>query len=258
MRAKRWHVCKSHYLCDVHYMASDDSGVGYVIWGADHAAYGPLELPTLVRCIREERVTFDTWIFVERSESWEKAGHVPELQMFFHNGCPSPVNGTSSPAARTSSNSLDPASLRHIKILACLNDDQLRGFIEAMEVEPVPAGTRLARYSEPANAMYILLEGELHVRGSAEGRETRLGTLNAGEFFGEISLFDHGPRCAEIIAGTDSTVLRVTASELEKLAYEAPQLAAPFLLALARSLAVHIRTDAKRYRDSISYIHPHR
>jgi len=240
-------------------MASDDSDVGYVIWGVDHAAYGPVELPALVRCIREERVIFDTWIYVERSDCWEKAGHVAELQMFFHGGCPSAPHGAEDPAAAGQSlGVLDPVSLRHIKILAGLNNDQLQGILQAMEVQNVLAGTRLARQGEPGNAMYLLLEGELRVRGTVDGRDTSFGTLSAGEFFGEISLFDQGPRCAEIIAATDSTVLKITAVELEKLAYEAPQLAAPFLLAVAKSLAVHIRTDNKHYRDSISFIHPHR
>jgi len=239
-------------------MASDDSGVGYVIWGADNTAYGPVELPALVRCIREERITFDTWIYLERSDCWEKAGHVPELQMFFHGGCPSPAEGLSAAMATgQSSGSLDPVSLRHIKILAGLNDDQLQGFLNATEVHTVLAGTRLAKQGEPGNAMFLLLEGELRVRGMVDGRETSLGTLNAGEFFGEISLFDQGPRCSEVIASADSTILRITASELEKLAYEAPQIAAPFLLAVGKSLAMHIRADNKRYRDSISFIHPH-
>ena len=34
--------------------------------------------------------------------------------------------------------------------------------------------------------------------------------------------------------------------------------AAPFLLAVGKSLAMHIRADNKRYRDSISFIHLHR
>jgi hypothetical protein len=240
-------------------MASDDSGVGYVIWGADHAAYGPVELPALVRCIREERIAFDTWIYLERSDCWEKAGHVPELQMFFHGGCPPPAEGASDPAtAGQSSGPLDPVSLRHIKILAGLNDDQLRSFLNATEVQTVLAGTRLAKQGEPGNAMFLLLEGELRVRGTVDGRETSFGSLTVGEFFGEISLFDQGPRCSEVIAGTDSTILRITAAELEKLAYEAPQIAAPFLLAVGKSLAMHIRADNKRYRDSISFIHLHR
>ena len=135
-------------------MASDDSGVGYVIWGADNTAYGPVELPALVRCIREERITFDTWIYLERSDCWEKAGHVPELQMFFHGGCPAPVQGSSAAtAADQSSGLLDPASLRHINILAGLNDDQLRSFLNATEVHTVLTGTRLAKQGELGSAI---------------------------------------------------------------------------------------------------------
>ncbi len=183
-------------------MASDDSGVGYVIWGADHAAYGPVELPALVTCIREERVNFDSWIFLERSGCWEKAGHIPELQMFFHGGGPAPSNGASNETTSGSSSGLpDPASLRHIKILAGLNNDQLQAFLQATEVQSVLAGTRLAKQGEPANAMYLLLEGGLRVRGTVDGRDTNFGTLNAGDFFGEVSLEIPTPITLQLAAG---------------------------------------------------------
>src|ERR1700740_331735 len=100
-------------------MPASDIAVGYVIWGADHAAYGPVELPTLVDWIRDERVVADTWLYLERSDCWEKAAHVPELQMFFKRKAASPS------AAGFSGTALNPAALRHIKFLAALSDAQL-------------------------------------------------------------------------------------------------------------------------------------
>jgi CRP-like cAMP-binding protein len=234
-------------------MPSDDSAIGYIIWGMDHAPYGPVELPTLVSWIKDERVTADTWIFVERGDCWEKASHVPELQMFFH-GC-HPASGSQpgmdvNPAA----SALNPTALRHVKILSCLDDEQLRRFLELMEKYETPAGTQIARHGEPGCAMFLLLEGELRVRTIQDGHETVITTLTAGGFFGEISLFDQGPRPADVVANRDSTILKISAADLEKLCYEKPDLAAPFLLAIAKSLASRIRTDNKRYRDSVSFV----
>ena len=64
-------------------METNASGNRFVIWGIDRAAYGPVELPMLVDWIKDERVTADTWLFVERDEAWQKAAQIPELQMFF-------------------------------------------------------------------------------------------------------------------------------------------------------------------------------
>ncbi|MDB6067361.1 MAG: transcriptional regulator, Crp/Fnr family [Pedosphaera sp.] len=237
-------------------MPSDDSASGYIIWGVDHAVYGPVELPTLVGWIKDDRVTSETWLFVERSGCWEKAEHVPELQMFFHSRHASPTDSFEDPAGGSSLDALSPRALRHVKVLACLNDEQLERFIKIMEVQHVPQGTLLARQGEPGNAMYLVLEGELRAHTMVDGHEIAVGTLNGGDFFGEISLFDQGPRSAEVIAARDTTVLKICASDFEKFAYETPDLAAPFLLAIAKTFTCRMRIDNKRYHDSISFSHP--
>jgi CRP-like cAMP-binding protein len=59
-----------------------------------------------------------------------------------------------------------------------------------------------------------------------------LARLGAGDFFGDMSLFDHGLRSADVVADTSARVLKVSAVAFERLAREAPELATPFLLAL--------------------------
>ena len=64
-------------------MAAVSTDTGYIVWGIDQTAYGPVELPTLVAWVKDERVTVDTWIYAAKNASWQKAPDVPELQMFF-------------------------------------------------------------------------------------------------------------------------------------------------------------------------------
>ena len=101
--------------------------------------------------------------------------------------------------------------------------------------------------------MFFLLEGELRVRMMIGGKETILVTLGPGEFFGEISLFDHGPRSADVVANIDSTLLKISASAFQTLISDAPDLAAPFLYAMGKTLTARIRADNKRYRDSVNF-----
>src|SRR5690349_11295150 len=145
-------------------MVPDVPAVGYIIWGADHAVYGPVELPVLVGWIKDERVLGETWVFVERNGCWEKAERVPELQMFFHR------RAAASSGARTvqSTGELTPAGLRHIKVLSCLNDEQLQEFIAFTEPLLVPAGTPVVKRGEPANAMYLVVEGTLRFSVATE------------------------------------------------------------------------------------------
>jgi CRP-like cAMP-binding protein len=94
--------------------------------------------------------------------------------------------------------------------------------------------------------MYLIVEGELRARVMVGDRETILATFGPGDFFGDMALFDHGPRSADVIANSDSSLLRISSISFARLAKEAPALATPFLQATSRTLASRIRADNKR------------
>jgi hypothetical protein len=214
----------------------------FIVWGVDQTAYGPVELPTLVSWVKDERVTAETWVFAGKTAAWLKAEHVPELQMFFRskrNGGPVAVN----PAG------VDPRALRRVKILGGMSDEQLERFARFMQVEKIPQWAVIVKQGEPGDAMYLILQGELRVRITVRGKETILATLSVGDFFGDISLFDHGPRSADVIANTDSIILKISSSNVEELSKEAPEVATMFLRNIGQTLSARIRADNKRLAD---------
>ena len=225
-------------------MAMQVNSNHFFIWGIDQASYGPVELPTLVSWIKDERVFADTWIFIERDVTWRRAVDIPELQMFFR----------SRPAdSATAASAVPIGVLRRVKILAGLSDAKLQRLAQLMEFQRIRQWTVVVKQGEPGDAMYLILEGELRVRLIAGGKETILSTLGPGEFFGDMSLFDQGPRSADVVANADSTVLKITAAAFEDLTSKAPDLAAPFLMATVKTLAARIRADNKRVRDSANF-----
>ena len=60
-----------------------DQAILYSIWAADNAVYGPVELPTLISWVKDERVVAETWIYDSQNDRWRKAGNLAELQLFF-------------------------------------------------------------------------------------------------------------------------------------------------------------------------------
>jgi hypothetical protein len=227
------------------------AGIGYKIWGVDGAIYGPVELPVLVNWVKEERVTATTWIYLSSDDSWLRASEISELRMFFE---PRSHGEPSTQVIRDPSVAgLKPGSLRRVKIFAELTDEQLERFVTFMEIEKVRQWTEIVKQGGPGDAMYLVLEGELRVRMMIGGKESILVTLGAGEFFGEISLFDHGLRSADVVANNDSLLLKISAKKFEKVITQAPDLAAPFLFAMGKTLTARIRADNKRYRDSVNF-----
>ena len=219
----------------------------FFIWGVDNAAYGPVELPELVNWIKDERVLAETWLYACHNAAWLRAGELSELRMFF-GARPAGEPPGASPAFK-------PGALRRVKILAALTEEQLACFARFMQITRAPQWSTLVTQGEHGDAMYLILEGELRVRLLIGGRETILTTLGPGDFFGEISLFDHGPRSADIVANTDSFLLKITAAACQALANEAPEIATAFLFGVVKTLAARIRADNKRFSESISFAH---
>src|SRR2546426_5992950 len=223
-------------------MAVSTTDADYFVWGIDRTVYGPVELPTLVSWVKDERVTAETWIFADKDGTWQRAAEITELQMFFR-----PKAGGAT--ALETLAGVDPRTLRRVKILGGMNDEQLARFARYMEVEKVPQWSVIVKQGELGDTMFLILQGELRVRMNVKGKETILATLGVGDFFGDISLFDQGPRSADVVANTDSIVLKISAAAFEQLAKAAPELATPFLRAVGKTLSARIRAANKRYGE---------
>ena len=211
----------------------------YFIWGIDDSPYGPVPLSILVDWIKDERVLRDTWIFAHDHGVWQKASDFSELIDFFKPESDHPF-ATPSPARFT------PGSLRRIKILAEMKDAQLAHLAVFFELQEILQHSEVIKQGEPGDAMFLILSGELRARTMIGGRETILATFGPGDFFGEMSLFDRGPRSADVVANVDSSVLRLSTGSFERLTRDTPSLATPFLKATSRTLAARIRADNKR------------
>ena len=123
---------------------------------------------------------------------------------------------------------------------------QLAHLVQFVEPLNVPQFKKVFVQGDPGDAMYMVLGGELRARLVADEKETILATFTAGEFFGDMALFDQGTRSADVVANVDSTLLKLSSVSFERLVKEAPALATPFLQSAARTLAARIRVDNKR------------
>ena len=223
---------------------------GYKIWAVDDVVYGPVDMPTLVDWVKEERVVADTWIYDMQKGAWDKAGQMAELRTIFgrlEGAAGGPKQHTPLVAG------IKPGMLRRVKILGEMSDQEIGRFAQFMEVHNASQFHTVVKQGERGDAMFCLLDGEVRVRQMISGKETVLATLRAGEFFGDISLFDHGPRSADVVANNHSTLLKISTDNFQRLTKEAPELATPFLSAICKTLVARIRADNKRLKDSISF-----
>lgn len=224
----------------------DNPAVYFRMWGNDNIAYGPVELPALVDWIRQGRVSRNTWVFRDDKAEWVRASDMAELKILFKSKATG--SGQAAPA-----HGITPGSLRRIKIFAEMDERQLASFLQYMEVLNLPPNAAVFRKGEPGDAMFLVLQGELRARSMVGGRESTLSTMGVGECFGELAVIDESTRSADVVANLESVLLKISAGALKRLFQEAPALAAPFLLALSRTITSRVRTLTKRYEDSILF-----
>ena len=229
-------------------MVSNEAPV-YWTWGADNIAYGPVELPALISWIRDERVVASSWVIRDDDKIWRRASEQPDLIMFFKSGTTESRTVVVGPTAQH----LKPAMLRRIKVFAEMEENQIVSFCKYMEIIRVRQFVPVVSAGESGDAMYLVLDGELRARVMLDGKESTLAIIQAGEFFGEISLLDHGPRSADVVANAESVLLKIPLDAFEKIVKEAPALALPFFVALSRTVVSRLRHMSKRYEDTVHF-----
>ncbi|MDR7481702.1 MAG: cyclic nucleotide-binding domain-containing protein [Armatimonadota bacterium] len=124
------------------------------------------------------------------------------------------------------------ALLQKVPLFAALSAAQLQRVARLADEVEVPQGKRLAAVGQPGHELYVIVEGQATVR-LPNGRTVRLGP---GEFFGEMSLIDGGPRSATVDAATPMRLLVIGHREFWTLVSEAPTLAAKVMRTLSQRL----------------------
>src|SRR3990172_3443713 len=122
--------------------------------------------------------------------------------------------------------------LRNVPLFKGLSQKQLEQIARLVDEVEAPAGKGLAIVGETGHELFVIVQGQAVVT-LPNGRKVRLGP---GEFFGEMSLVDGGPRSATVEATTPMKLLVVGHREFWQLLDEAPSLNAKVMRTLAGRL----------------------
>ena len=143
----------------------------------------------------------------------------------------------------------DDPRLQKFCVFAELGGEELSALLKLTDAITCPAGSRIVRTGEVGHCLYVLLEGRARVVVKADGREIELSLLKAGDFFGEVSLVDDGPRSADIIALETCVLLRITRMTIGVLSGLHPSAAIQILGAIGRALVRRLRASNQKYID---------
>lgn len=122
--------------------------------------------------------------------------------------------------------------LKNVPLFRGLSQRQVEQIARLADEVEVAAGKRLASAGETGHELFVIVDGQATV----STKDRRTVTLSPGEFFGEMSLIDGGPRSATVDAATPMKLLVIGHREFWELLNEAPPLAGKIMRTLSERL----------------------
>jgi len=116
--------------------------------------------------------------------------------------------------------------LTQVDLLAPLSEEERKFVAERLQYTPFARGDVITKQGSVAQWLYVIVFGEVEVRFEQPGRAPRvLGTLRAGQFFGEMGLLAGDSRNATVVAKTDIECYRLDRASFQALLLARPELA---------------------------------
>ena len=111
-------------------------------------------------------------------------------------------------------------------------------------------GEDVVRQGETGESMYVVQSGRVEVIQLAEdGSEQHLAFLEAGDFFGEMSVFEKEVRSATVRASGEARVLQIDKRTLLRRIREDPLLAVNLLKTMSHRIR-YLNAEVARHRET--------
>jgi CRP/FNR family cyclic AMP-dependent transcriptional regulator len=134
----------------------------------------------------------------------------------------------------------DPTeSLRRVPLFAGLDRKELELLGKLIKEQRYDKGAAIVKTGADGLGLYIIKEGKVAVIRDGQ----RVAAMGPGQFFGEISVLDGGPRTADVRAESDTVCLTLVSWEVKPLLMENASMSYKMLLELVKRLRAHAPSE---------------
>jgi signal transduction histidine kinase len=137
--------------------------------------------------------------------------------------------------------------LHKVPVFADIPDDQVEWFLSQSQLVPMKAGQTYVRQGDPADTMFVLLEGGFQFRGEFSG-ETFVRDLQAGEVTGLLPFSRMKTFVVTGRALTDGMLLRFPSSMFPQLVQRMPELTSRLVGLMSDRIREVTRIEQQRDR----------
>ena len=127
--------------------------------------------------------------------------------------------------------------VKRAPLFKALDEEASSALQSQMSRTHMERGDVLFHEGDRGDTLYVIAEGKIKLgRTSPDGRENLVAILGPGEMFGELSLFDPGPRTMTATAVAETQLLGLGNDSLTGLLSGRPEVSKALLAALAQRL----------------------
>lgn len=132
---------------------------------------------------------------------------------------------------------VDRHVVKRAPLFAALDDAAATKLMNSMTPVRLSRGETIFHEGDRGDSLYVITSGKVKLgRTSADGRESLLSVLGPGEMFGELSLFDPGPRLTSATVVAEAELISLGNTDLRAFLAEHPEVAMQMLAGLAHRL----------------------
>ena len=127
--------------------------------------------------------------------------------------------------------------VRRAPLFTALDEAAAVSLRASMDAVKIAKGSILFKEGDDGEHLYVIVDGKLKLgTSSGDGRENLLSILGPGEMFGELSLFDPGPRTSTATAVTDAKLLSLSHEKVIPWLRQNPEVSLQLLTRLSQRL----------------------
>jgi uncharacterized membrane protein len=127
--------------------------------------------------------------------------------------------------------------LKDVAFFSLLDDDERALLAKRLDIVKEAKGKALFNVGDPTGPLYIVVSGEVELFFKNDvGERIVIETARSGDFFGEISMLDGGPRSTSAVVTEPLEALILDRGDLEEFLQMRPAAALDFLAATGKRL----------------------
>jgi small-conductance mechanosensitive channel/CRP-like cAMP-binding protein len=117
--------------------------------------------------------------------------------------------------------------LSRIEIFSCLTDKEISEITESVKIQEFRAGHNIIQGGDGGDSMFVIFEGFVDVFAdiNRSGKEVKVASIQAGNFFGEMSLLTGEQRSATVTACTSVVAIEITKTNILPIIKHRPNIA---------------------------------